>query len=104
MAGAAKRVLVPCGNGTEEMEAVIIVDVLRRAGAEGARARRGRARGARGRPSRVLGALRVLQRVLRGRGFDARPLSYARPMRARAAPRAPVVVASVEDSLQVKCR
>ncbi|GLI60334.1 hypothetical protein VaNZ11_002453 [Volvox africanus] len=28
-----KRVLVPIGNGTEEMEAVIVVDVLRRAGA-----------------------------------------------------------------------
>ncbi|KAI8466257.1 MAG: class I glutamine amidotransferase-like protein [Monoraphidium minutum] len=31
---AAKRVLVPIGNGTEEMEAVITIDVLRRAGAE----------------------------------------------------------------------
>lgn len=28
-----KRVLVPIGNGTEEMEAVIVIDVLRRAGA-----------------------------------------------------------------------
>lgn len=31
---AAKKVLVPVGNGTEEMEAVITIDVLRRAGAE----------------------------------------------------------------------
>ncbi|KAF4390037.1 hypothetical protein F8388_002979 [Cannabis sativa] len=29
-----KKVLVPMGYGTEEMEAVIIVDVLRRAGAD----------------------------------------------------------------------
>ncbi|KXZ55305.1 hypothetical protein GPECTOR_3g44 [Gonium pectorale] len=28
-----KKVLVPVGNGTEEMEAVIVIDVLRRAGA-----------------------------------------------------------------------
>lgn len=33
-AAAAKRVLVPIGNGTEEMEAVIAIDVLRRAGAD----------------------------------------------------------------------
>ncbi len=31
---AAKRVLVPIGTGSEEMEAVITIDVLRRAGAE----------------------------------------------------------------------
>ncbi|PSC68327.1 dihydroxyacetone kinase [Micractinium conductrix] len=31
---APKRVLVPVGNGSEEMEAVITIDVLRRAGAE----------------------------------------------------------------------
>ncbi|KAK9833342.1 hypothetical protein WJX81_008205 [Elliptochloris bilobata] len=31
---ASKRVLVPIGTGSEEMEAVIIIDVLRRAGAE----------------------------------------------------------------------
>lgn len=30
----AKRVLVPIGTGSEEMEAVITIDVLRRAGAE----------------------------------------------------------------------
>lgn len=30
---SSKQVLVPVGHGTEEMEAVIIVDVLRRAGA-----------------------------------------------------------------------
>lgn len=30
----SKRVLVPVANGSEEMEAVIIIDVLRRAGAE----------------------------------------------------------------------
>ncbi|KNA15229.1 hypothetical protein SOVF_100140 [Spinacia oleracea] len=34
MASDAKRVLVPIANGTEPMEAVITVDVLRRAGAE----------------------------------------------------------------------
>ena len=34
MASAAKRVLVPIANGSEEIEAVSIVDVLRRAGAE----------------------------------------------------------------------
>ena len=34
MAGASKRVLVPIGNGSEEMEAVVIIDVLRRAGVE----------------------------------------------------------------------
>jgi 4-methyl-5(b-hydroxyethyl)-thiazole monophosphate biosynthesis len=34
MAAAAKRVLVPVGTGSEEMEAVITIDVLRRAGAE----------------------------------------------------------------------
>jgi 4-methyl-5(b-hydroxyethyl)-thiazole monophosphate biosynthesis len=34
MARAAKRVLVPIGNGSEEMEAVITIDVLRRAGAD----------------------------------------------------------------------
>lgn len=28
------QVLVPIGNGTEEMEAVIIIDILRRAGAD----------------------------------------------------------------------
>ncbi|CAD7703639.1 unnamed protein product [Ostreobium quekettii] len=33
-AGAGKSVLVPVGNGVEEMEAVITIDVLRRAGAE----------------------------------------------------------------------
>jgi protein deglycase len=33
MAAAAKTVLVPVGTGTEEMEAVITIDVLRRAGA-----------------------------------------------------------------------
>ena len=31
---AVKRVLVPIGTGSEEMEAVITIDVLRRAGAE----------------------------------------------------------------------
>lgn len=31
---AAKKVLVPIGTGSEEMEAVITIDVLRRAGAE----------------------------------------------------------------------
>ncbi|KAG1327561.1 putative protein DJ-1 [Cocos nucifera] len=31
---AKKKVLVPVGLGTEEMEAVILVDVLRRAGAD----------------------------------------------------------------------
>jgi 4-methyl-5(b-hydroxyethyl)-thiazole monophosphate biosynthesis len=31
---AAKRVLVPIGTGSEEMEAVITIDVLRRAGAD----------------------------------------------------------------------
>eukprot|EP00271_Cylindrocystis_brebissonii_P011759 TRINITY_DN29696_c0_g1_i1.p1 TRINITY_DN29696_c0_g1~~TRINITY_DN29696_c0_g1_i1.p1 ORF type:complete len:477 (-),score=83.12 TRINITY_DN29696_c0_g1_i1:649-2079(-) len=30
---AGKKVLVPIGNGTEEMEAVIVIDLLRRAGA-----------------------------------------------------------------------
>ncbi|KAF6136810.1 hypothetical protein GIB67_030095 [Kingdonia uniflora] len=34
MSSALKKVLVPIANGTEPMEAVIIVDVLRRAGAE----------------------------------------------------------------------
>lgn len=33
-AGGEKSVLVPVGNGSEEMEAVIIIDVLRRAGAQ----------------------------------------------------------------------
>jgi len=33
IAADQKTVLVPVGNGCEEMEAVIIVDVLRRAGA-----------------------------------------------------------------------
>lgn len=32
--GSGKHVLVPIANGTEEMEAVIIIDVLRRAGVE----------------------------------------------------------------------
>ncbi len=32
-ASAIKTVLVPLGNGTEEMEAVTIIDVMRRAGA-----------------------------------------------------------------------
>ena len=32
-AAAEKTVLVPVGTGTEEMEAVIVIDVLRRAGA-----------------------------------------------------------------------
>ena len=32
-ASATKTVLVPLGNGTEEMEAVTIIDVMRRAGA-----------------------------------------------------------------------
>lgn len=34
MASAAKRVLVPIANGTEPLEAVVTIDVLRRAGAE----------------------------------------------------------------------
>ncbi|KAL6543302.1 Protein DJ-1 B [Orobanche hederae] len=34
MASAAKKVLVPVANGTEPLEAVITIDVLRRAGAE----------------------------------------------------------------------
>lgn len=34
MATAAKKVLVPVANGTEPIEAVIVVDVLRRAGAD----------------------------------------------------------------------
>ena len=34
MAAAEKTVLVPIGNGSEEMEAIITVDVLRRAGAK----------------------------------------------------------------------
>ena len=34
LAMAAKRVLVPIGRGSEEMEAVVTIDVLRRAGAE----------------------------------------------------------------------
>jgi len=33
-ASESPRVLVPIGTGTEEMEAVVVVDVLRRAGAE----------------------------------------------------------------------
>ena len=33
-AAAAKKVLVPSGTGSEEMEAVICIDVLRRAGAD----------------------------------------------------------------------
>lgn len=32
--GAEKSVLVPIGNGSEEMESVIVIDVLRRAGAK----------------------------------------------------------------------
>lgn len=32
--GGSPRVLVPIGTGTEEMEAVVVVDVLRRAGAD----------------------------------------------------------------------
>ncbi|GBG66478.1 hypothetical protein CBR_g63061 [Chara braunii] len=32
--GAEKKALVPIGNGTEEMEAVILIDILRRAGAD----------------------------------------------------------------------
>ncbi|CAI9757071.1 unnamed protein product [Fraxinus pennsylvanica] len=34
MASAAKKVLVPVANGTEPLEAVITIDVLRRAGAD----------------------------------------------------------------------
>lgn len=34
MAAPTKRVLVPIGNGTEEIEAVCVIDVLRRASAE----------------------------------------------------------------------
>ncbi|KAJ8764638.1 hypothetical protein K2173_006720 [Erythroxylum novogranatense] len=34
MASSSKKVLVPIANGTEPMEAVIIIDVLRRAGAD----------------------------------------------------------------------
>lgn len=34
MATASKKVLVPIGTGSEEMEAVITIDVLRRAGAQ----------------------------------------------------------------------
>ncbi|KAF5840118.1 class I glutamine amidotransferase-like protein [Dunaliella salina] len=33
-AGSNPKVLVPLGNGSEEMEAVIVIDVLRRAGAD----------------------------------------------------------------------
>uniref|UniRef100_A0A2N9FL03 DJ-1/PfpI domain-containing protein n=1 Tax=Fagus sylvatica TaxID=28930 RepID=A0A2N9FL03_FAGSY len=34
MASAAKKVLVPIANGTEPIEAVITIDVLRRSGAD----------------------------------------------------------------------
>jgi hypothetical protein len=34
MASASKKVLVPIADGSEEMEAVIVIDVLRRAGAD----------------------------------------------------------------------
>ncbi|GFY80656.1 class I glutamine amidotransferase-like superfamily protein [Actinidia rufa] len=34
MASATRKVLVPIANGTEPIEAVITIDILRRAGAE----------------------------------------------------------------------
>ena len=34
MASASKKVLVPIADGSEEMEAVVVIDVLRRAGAD----------------------------------------------------------------------
>lgn len=101
-AGPTKRVLVPVANGSEEMEAVIVIDVLRRAGTAKVHDYKKQFCSQASGPENCCMCLW---------GFVTRAYTHAhthlrtedRGHHVHACAGADVVVASVEDSLQVKC-
>lgn len=85
---AAKKVLVPIGTGSEEMEAVITIDVLRRAGEQ----QLARLVGAAGPGGKLAGCAPTDDRAGQGT-HSAVPVCAG----------AEVTVASVESSREVEC-